>query len=61
MIIVLIIGIFFFAGNKLLIVLNPKSGPGKSREIFDSEIMPILTEADIPYDLYVTRARNDAR
>lgn len=44
-----------------MIVLNPKSGPGKSREIFENEVKPVLMEADIPYDLYITRARNDAR
>lgn len=45
----------------MLIVLNPKSGPGKARDIFQDKVLPLLTEADLNYDLHITRGRNDAR
>lgn len=48
-------------GNEMLIVLNPKSGPGKARDIFQDKVLPLLTEADLNYDLHITRGRNDAR
>ncbi|KAL1129400.1 hypothetical protein AAG570_013927 [Ranatra chinensis] len=47
--------------NKILVLLNPKSGVGKSRDVFQNKVVPILTEADINYDLHVTRFSNDAR
>lgn len=48
-------------GNETLIVLNPKSGAGKCREVFHDKVSPLLMEADLNYDLHVTRGRNDAR
>lgn len=42
-------------------ILNPKSGVGKAREVFQSKVVPLLTEADINYDLHVTRHAQDAR
>uniref|UniRef100_A0A1B6MNW0 sphingosine kinase n=1 Tax=Graphocephala atropunctata TaxID=36148 RepID=A0A1B6MNW0_9HEMI len=47
--------------NKVLIILNPKSGPGKARDMFQTRVVPVLTEADVNYDLHVTRYANDAR
>ncbi|KAJ2943614.1 hypothetical protein O0L34_g16722 [Tuta absoluta] len=47
--------------KKLLILLNPKSGPGKARELFQSKVAPILQEAEVPYDLHVTKYANFAR
>ncbi|XP_075224819.1 sphingosine kinase 1-like [Lycorma delicatula] len=47
--------------NKLLVIINPKSGVGKARDIFQARVVPILTEADINYDLHVTRHSHDAR
>lgn len=47
--------------RRLLILLNPKSGPGKARELFHQQILPVLNEAEIPYDLYVTKHANYAR
>uniref|UniRef100_A0A8D8M746 Sphingosine kinase 2 n=2 Tax=Cacopsylla melanoneura TaxID=428564 RepID=A0A8D8M746_9HEMI len=47
--------------NKILIVLNPKSGVGKAREFFQSRVVPILTDAEIDYDVHVTSCPNDAR
>lgn len=41
--------------KRLLILLNPKSGSGKSRELFHQHVVPVLNEAEIPYDLYVTK------
>ncbi|KAG8274128.1 Sphingosine kinase 1 [Homalodisca vitripennis] len=47
--------------NKVLIILNPKSGPGKARDVFQTRVVPVLTEADVNYDLHVTRHADDAR
>ena len=47
--------------GKVLLILNPKSGPGKAKEIFQEQILPVLIEAEVDYDLHVTKAQNDAR
>lgn len=47
--------------KKLLILLNPKSGPGKARELFQSKVAPLLQEAEVPYDLNVTKYAQYAR
>ncbi|XP_037936035.1 sphingosine kinase 2 [Teleopsis dalmanni] len=41
--------------GRLLFLLNPKSGSGKAREHFNRYVVPILNEAEIPYDLYITK------
>lgn len=43
------------AMKRLLILLNPKSGSGKARDMFHHQVVPVLNEAEIPYDLYVTK------
>lgn len=58
----LIFKIFFtVGGGKILFILNPKSGPGKAKEIFREQVLPVLIEAEVEYDLHVTKAQNDAR
>lgn len=47
--------------RKVLVLLNPKSGSGKSRESFQKYVAPVFVEAEIPYDLQVTRYANYAR
>lgn len=47
--------------RKALVILNPKSGSGKARETFQKRVAPILVEAEIPYDLHVTKYANFAR
>ncbi|XP_065211930.1 sphingosine kinase 1-like isoform X2 [Planococcus citri] len=47
--------------GKILLIVNPKSGPGKAREIFQEQVLPVLIEAEVEYDLHVTKAQNDAR
>lgn len=47
--------------KKLLILLNPKSGPGKARELFQTKVAPLLQEAEVPYDLHVTKYAQYAR
>ncbi|RZF36056.1 hypothetical protein LSTR_LSTR005872 [Laodelphax striatellus] len=47
--------------NKVFFIINPKSGVGKARDIFQQRVVPILTEADINYDIHVTRHAQDAR
>lgn len=41
--------------------MNPKSGVGKAREIFQRKVAPILIMADVDYDLHITCMQNDAR
>lgn len=52
---------FYVSDNRLLVIVNPKSGVGKAREIFQRKIVPILNMADIDYDLHITCMQNDAR
>lgn len=47
--------------NKILVIINPKSGVGKAREIFQNKVVPLFTEADINYDLHCTRHAKDAQ
>uniref|UniRef100_A0A182JTG2 HECT domain-containing protein n=1 Tax=Anopheles christyi TaxID=43041 RepID=A0A182JTG2_9DIPT len=47
--------------RKMLIILNPKSGSGKAREMFQQRVAPIFAEAEIPYDLHITKKSNWAR
>ncbi|XP_073840767.1 sphingosine kinase 2 isoform X2 [Musca autumnalis] len=46
--------------KRLLILLNPKSGSGKAKELFHRQVVPVLNEAEVPYDLYVTKHSNYA-
>lgn len=48
-------------GRKLLVFLNPKSGSGKARLMFQQRVVPILHEAEMQYDLYITKHANYAR
>lgn len=47
--------------RRLLVLLNPKSGPGKGRNIFQQKIAPILCQAEVSYDLHITKHANFAR
>lgn len=47
--------------RKVLVLLNPKSGSGKSRESFQKYVAPVFVEAEVPYELQVTRYANYAR
>lgn len=47
--------------RKVLVIVNPKSGSGKARELFQQRVAPMLTEAELSYDLYVTKYANFAR
>lgn len=47
--------------RKLLVLCNPKSGPGRGKTIFQEKVVPILQEAEIPYDLHITKHANYAR
>uniref|UniRef100_T1JKM2 DAGKc domain-containing protein n=1 Tax=Strigamia maritima TaxID=126957 RepID=T1JKM2_STRMM len=40
--------------RKLLIFVNPRSGPGKALQIFQQRVIPILAEAHVEYSLIVT-------
>ncbi|KNC28417.1 hypothetical protein FF38_02126 [Lucilia cuprina] len=45
----------------LLILLNPKSGKGKGRVMFQKQMAPVLKEAETQYELVVTTHANFAR
>uniref|UniRef100_A0A1Q3G0Z1 sphingosine kinase n=1 Tax=Culex tarsalis TaxID=7177 RepID=A0A1Q3G0Z1_CULTA len=47
--------------RKMLVILNPKSGSGKAREMFQQRVAPVLAEAEISYDLHITKKPNWAR
>lgn len=47
--------------RKVLILLNPKSGSGKARETFQKYVAPVFSEAEVPYELQVTKHANFAR
>lgn len=47
--------------RRILVLLNPKSGAGKGRNIFQQKIVPMLLEAEVPYDLHITKHANFAR
>ena len=42
------------AQRRYLCLVNPKSGPGKSLEIFLERVRPVLSEADVSHLLLVT-------
>ncbi|KAH8398766.1 hypothetical protein KR222_002973 [Zaprionus bogoriensis] len=46
--------------SRVLVLLNPKSGSGNAREVFNLQVAPVLNEAEVPYDLYVTKHSNYA-
>lgn len=49
------------AQRHYLVIVNPKSGPGRSLEIFLHRVRPILAEADISHLLLVTERQNHAK
>ncbi|XP_045464751.1 sphingosine kinase 2-like [Harmonia axyridis] len=51
----------FKENKRLLVLCNPKSGAGRGKSIFQQKIAPILQEAEIPYDLHITKYANFAR
>ncbi|CAB3370910.1 Hypothetical predicted protein [Cloeon dipterum] len=47
--------------RRLLVFVNPKSGSGKAKEMFERRVVPLLIDAELPYDLHLTSGPNDAR
>ncbi|XP_015108405.1 sphingosine kinase 2 isoform X2 [Diachasma alloeum] len=47
--------------KKILVLLNPKSGPGRGKELFQRRIHPILSESEKTYDVHITKHSNYAR
>ncbi|KAJ8319222.1 hypothetical protein KUTeg_004313, partial [Tegillarca granosa] len=41
-------------GKTILVLINPHSGPGKAKQIFEKDVAPMLQEADVPYKMVVT-------
>lgn len=52
---------FYIDDRKLLVFLNPKSGQGKGRLTFQQRVVPVLQEAEMQYDLHITKYANYAR
>lgn len=40
--------------RKLLVMVNPASGPGKAESIFREKVAPLLAEGNIKYELLIT-------
>ncbi|OWF53322.1 sphingosine kinase 1-like isoform X2 [Mizuhopecten yessoensis] len=40
--------------KRLLILINPHSGPGKAQQIFEKEVAPMLNEANTDYEVKIT-------
>ncbi|XP_060076120.1 sphingosine kinase 1-like [Ylistrum balloti] len=40
--------------KRLLILINPHSGPGKAQQIFEKEVAPMLNEANADYEVKIT-------
>nr|XP_022906176.1 sphingosine kinase 2-like [Onthophagus taurus] len=47
--------------RKLLVICNPKSGPGKGKSIFEEKVAPVLEEAEIQFEFHLTTHANHAR
>lgn len=47
--------------RKVLVLLNPKSGPGRARDVFQQKVVPLLLEAELGYDLHISKHANFAR
>lgn len=46
--------------GKLKVLVNPHSGPGKALQIFQKQVVPMLDEAELKYDLVTTGAFDSA-
>lgn len=44
--------------RKVLVLVNPSSGPGKALEIYQKRVVPILAEADMQLKLVITGTIN---
>ena len=40
--------------------MNPKSGSGKSKNLFKDIVEPMLKEADVPFEVLITERSNHA-
>ncbi|VDD96567.1 unnamed protein product [Enterobius vermicularis] len=49
------------AKRRLLIFVNPRSGAGRSKNIFNKQVAPKLVANDIGYDLILTESENHAK
>jgi sphingosine kinase len=47
--------------RRILVILNPKSGSGKARELFQQRVVPVFQEAELSFDLHITKKANWAR
>ncbi|XP_072846587.2 sphingosine kinase 1 isoform X1 [Pogona vitticeps] len=45
---------------RVMVLLNPQSGSGRALPLFRSQVQPMLTEANIAFDLFVTEKPNHA-
>ncbi|GIY32308.1 sphingosine kinase 2 [Caerostris darwini] len=47
--------------KKFLVIINPKSGPGKAYQIFKERVIPLFVESDTQYEVLITDRANCAR
>ncbi|XP_018008074.1 sphingosine kinase 2 isoform X2 [Hyalella azteca] len=46
--------------DKLLVLVNPNSGPGKAYQIFRKQVAPVLSDSGVAYDVIITQRANHA-
>ncbi|KAK7070693.1 Sphingosine kinase 1, partial [Halocaridina rubra] len=46
--------------KRLLLLVNPNSGPGKAHQIYKRQVASILGEAEVAHEVVVTKASNHA-
>lgn len=46
--------------KKLLLLINPNSGPGRALQIYRKQVSPILAEAEVSHEVIVTERANHA-
>lgn len=45
----------------ILVLVNPKSGPGRAKILFQTKVLPVLNEAEVSYDLIIAKHANYSR
>ena len=46
--------------KKVVVIINPVAGTGRSRKVFDMDIMPVLEAAGLEVDVQVTSRAGEA-
>ncbi|KAF2347559.1 Diacylglycerol kinase catalytic domain [Trinorchestia longiramus] len=46
--------------DKLLVLINPRSGPGRAYQVFRKQVAPVLSDRGVEYDVVITQRANHA-